>query len=318
VDRVRAAGARIEQTRSAAGDTVEALRAACRDVRVDEPLSRHVSFRIGGPADVLVVPRSLDELRGALRVLYEGPDPFVVLGRGSNVLVSDRGVRGVVVKIGHGLDRVRWEGTRVVAEAGSGLPSLAFRAADRGLSGLEFAAGIPASAGGAAVMNAGAHGHSMEEVVKSVRAFGPGGEHVWTVGEMEFAYRTSRLQRDRAVVLQVELELRRADPHSVRSQMEAWLRHRAATQPIGPPSSGCVFRNPPGDAAGRLIDLAGVKGLASGAVCVSEVHANYLLNRGGGRAEDVVRLVKLVRERVRSRFGVELELEVKLIGEFGG
>jgi UDP-N-acetylmuramate dehydrogenase len=280
-------------------------------------MSRHVSFRIGGPADVLVVPRSLDELRGVLGVLYERAEPFVVLGRGSNVVVSDRGVRGVVVKIGHGLDRARWDGTRVVAEAGCGLPSLAFRAADRGLAGLEFAAGIPASVGGAVAMNAGAHGYSMETVVRSVRVFGPEGERAWSASEMEFAYRTSRLQREGGVALEVELELRGADPETVRSKMDAWLRHRAATQPIGPPSSGCVFRNPPGDAAGRLIDVAGAKGLASGGVRVSEVHANYIVNTGGGCADDVLRLVDVVRERVRSRLGVELELEVKLIGEFG-
>ncbi|MDR5683048.1 MAG: UDP-N-acetylmuramate dehydrogenase [Armatimonadota bacterium] len=297
--------------------SVRALREACRDVRLGEVLARHVSFRIGGPADVLVVPRSLDELRTVLRVLYATQEPFVVLGRGSNVLVSDRGVRGVVVKVGHGVDRVRWDGVRVVAEAGTGLPRLALRAADRGLAGLEFAAGIPASVGGAAAMNAGAHGHSMEEVIRSVRVFGPNGERTWTSAEMEFAYRTSRLQRDRAVALEVELELRPDDAASVRSRMEAWLRQRAATQPIGPPSSGCIFRNPPGDAAGRLIDLAGAKGMASGGVRVSEVHANYMVNAGGGRAEDVLRLVGRVRERVRSQFGVELELEVKLVGDFG-
>jgi UDP-N-acetylmuramate dehydrogenase len=295
---------------------VEALRAECRDVRLHEPLSRHVSFRIGGPADVMVIPRSLDELRGVLRALAEHGEPFVVLGRGSNVVVSDRGVRGVVLKIGGGARRARWEGTRVVAEAGCGLPGLAFRAAERGLSGLEFAAGIPASLGGAVVMNAGAHGHSIAEIVRSARVFGPHGERVWAADEMQFGYRTSRVQREGGVVLEVEMELRRADPHSVRSQMEAWLRHRAATQPIGLPSSGCIFRNPRGDAAGRLIDLAGAKGLASGCVRVSEVHANYFVNTGEGHAGDVLRLVEVVREKVRARCGVELELEVKLIGEF--
>jgi len=158
---------------------VAALRAVCADVRLDEPLSRHVSFRIGGPADVLVVPRTLKELRDVAQLLYGRGTPFFVLGRGSNVLVYDRGVRGVVVKVGHGLDRVRWNNAGLIAEAGTGLPSLARSAARRGLSGLEFAAGIPGSVGGGVVMNAGAHGHSLAEVVRWVRVLTPLGERVW-------------------------------------------------------------------------------------------------------------------------------------------
>lgn len=293
-----------------------ALRAVCADVRVGEPLRRHVSFRIGGPADVLVVPRTLVELRGVVRLLYDRGVPFVVLGRGSNVLISDRGVRGVVVKVGHGLDRVEWQNAGLVAEAGAGLPSLARGAAKRGLGGLEFAAGIPGSVGGGIVMNAGAHGHSLEEVVRWVRVMTPSGERVWRGEECGFAYRTSRLQTEEGVVLEAGLVLRPEDPERVRVRTEAWLRERAQSQPIGPPSSGCIFRNPPGDAAGRLIDLAGAKGLACGRVRVSPIHANYIVNEGGGRAEDVLRLVEEVRERVHRRFGIHLELEVKLVGEF--
>lgn len=295
---------------------VAALRAVCADVRLDEPLSRHVSFRIGGPADVLVVPRTLKELRDVAQLLYGRGTPFFVLGRGSNVLVSDRGVRGVVVKVGHGLDRVRWNNAGLIAEAGTGLPSLARSAARRGLSGLEFAAGIPGSVGGGVVMNAGAHGHSLAEVVRWVRVLTPLGERVWRGEELGFAYRTSRLQAEEGVVLEAEFGLRPEEPERVRSRMEAWLVERARSQPIGPPSSGCIFRNPPGDAAGRLIDLAGAKGLACGRVRVSPVHANYIVNEGGGRAEDVLRLVEEVRERVRRRFGISLELEVRLVGEF--
>jgi UDP-N-acetylmuramate dehydrogenase len=306
----------VTSRRATATSVVEALRARCRDVRTDEPLSRHVSFRIGGPADVLVVPRTAEELRAVARWLYASGEPFVVLGRGSNVLVSDRGVRGVVLKVGHGLDRVRWDGTWVRAEAGVGLPRLAFRAAGRGLRGLEFAAGIPGSVGGAVVMNAGAHGHSTQEVVRAVHVVTPSGEQVWPADAMGFGYRTSRLQSELGVVVEVEMSLAPDDPTEVSSRLHAWLRHRGATQPVRLPSSGCIFRNPPGDAAGRLVDLAGGKGLREGGVEVSTLHANYVVNTGGGRAEDVLRLVERVRERVRRAFGVELELEVQLVGEF--
>ncbi|MDR7415904.1 MAG: UDP-N-acetylmuramate dehydrogenase [Armatimonadota bacterium] len=292
------------------------LRAVCRDVRVGEPLSRHVSFRIGGPADVLLLPRGQEELREVLRFLFGRGERFVVLGRGSNVLVSDRGVRGVVVKVGRGLHRVRWDGMEAVAEAGVGLPSLAHQAARRGLGGLEFAAGIPGSVGGAVVMNAGAHGQCVAEVVEAVRVVTPRGEEVWENAALGFAYRTSRLQRETAVVVEAILRLRPGDPEEIRARMEEWLRLRSCTQPVGPPSSGCIFRNPPGEAAGRLIELAGCKGLRVGGVRVSTLHANYILNEGGGRALDVLRLVETVRDRVRRTFGVELELEVQLVGEF--
>jgi UDP-N-acetylmuramate dehydrogenase len=295
---------------------LDALAAACADVRREEPLHRHVSFRIGGPAEVLVAPRSAEELRAAARILFGAGVPFAVLGRGSNILISDRGVRGVVLKIGHGLDRARWSGNGVTAEAGAGLPALAMRAAEKGLGGLEFAAGIPASVGGAVAMNAGAHGHSMDEVTESVTVLRPNGEATWRTEDLGFAYRASRLQSELGIVIDVTLRLAPADPERVRALLGRWLDHRARTQPIGPPSSGCIFRNPAGDAAGRLIDAAGAKGLRRGGVAVSNIHANYVINAGGGRADDVLALAELVRARVRSQFGVDLELEVKLLGDF--
>lgn len=292
------------------------LRELCRDVRQDEPLRRHTTFRIGGPADVLVVPRGADELRAVVAWLYRAGERFVVLGRGSNVLVSDRGVRGVVVKVGGGMDRVRWDGARATAEAGAGLPQLAFRAARRGLSGLEFAAGIPGSVGGGVVMNAGAHGHCLQEVVRAVEVVTPAGEETWPSGALGFGYRTSRLQYEPAVVVQAELELKPAPPEEVLQRTQRWLQQRGLSQPVRLPSCGCIFRNPPQEAAGRLVDLCGAKGMREGGVEVSTLHANYFVNTGGGTAQDVLRLVERVRERVRRAFGVELELEVQLVGEF--
>lgn len=292
------------------------LRAVVRDVRRDAPLSRHVSFRIGGPADLLVIPRSMRELRAACDVLFaEGIHPLV-LGQGSNVLIGDRGVRGVVVKIGKGLDRVRLDGTRVVAECGAGLPALALRTARVGLAGLEFAAGIPASVGGAVVMNAGAHGHAMDEVTESVEVLTPEGARRLERAALGFAYRTSILQTRPWVVASVTMVLQPGEPTALVRRLEDWLALRGATQPIGPPSSGCIFRNPPGDHAGRLIDQAGLKGLAVGGARVSEVHANYIVNTGRATAADVLALVEEVRTRLAAHAGVHLELEVRLLGEF--
>jgi UDP-N-acetylmuramate dehydrogenase len=300
----------------AVADLAVELRAVCRDVREREPLHRHVSFRVGGPADVLVVPRSVEELRAVAAALVARGLPFVVLGQGSNVLIADAGIRGVVVKIGKGPDQFGFDGEHLRAQAGAGLPHLARAAADRGLAGLEFAAGIPASIGGAVVMNAGAHGHAMDEIVDGVEVVDAAGTRRLRGEEMGYAYRTSRLQREPAVVIEATLRLRPSDPADVRARTDAWLRQRSETQPIGPPSSGCVFRNPPGDHAGRLIDLAGGKWLTAGGARVSEIHANYILNTGGATAADVVTLAHKVKGLVAEKFGVELEPEIKLLGEF--
>jgi UDP-N-acetylmuramate dehydrogenase len=249
-------------------------------------------------------------------VLFSDGIHPVFLGQGSNVLVGDRGIRGVVVKIGKGVDRVEMEGTRLTAEAGAGLPSLALRTARGGLAGLEFAAGIPASVGGGAVMNAGAHGHAMAEIVETADVLTPDGERRLDRAAMGWEYRTTAIQGQPWVVASVTLALQPGDPAAIRQRLEAWLAHRGATQPIGPPSSGCIFRNPPGDHAGRLIDLAGGKGLTVGAACVSEVHANYIINQGGATAADVRALADQIRARVAERTGITLDLEVKLLGEF--
>ena len=292
------------------------LRGAVADVRRDAPLARHVAFRIGGPTDVLVIPRSLAELRAAMTVLWGEGIQSVILGQGSNVVISDRGIRGVVVKIGKGVDHIIIDEARVVAEAGAGLPALALRTAKRGLAGLEFAAGIPASVGGAVVMNAGAHGHAMSDVVERVEVLTPEGERILDHIALGFDYRASVLQDRPWVVATVTLGLQPGDATELRARLETWLAHRGATQPIGPPSSGCIFKNPPGDHAGRLIDLIGAKGSSVGGARVSDVHANYVINEGSATAADVLRLAEQVRARVQDARGITLELEVKLLGEF--
>jgi len=302
---------------SVAQDAGVALEQLCPGgVRRHEPLARHVTFRIGGPADILLLPRSLDQLTAAVAWLYREGRPFVVLGRGSNVLIADRGVRGVVIKTGRGQEGVRYEGHLVTAECGVSLPQLSRATATRGLAGLEFAAGVPGSVGGGVLMNAGAHGCSMSEVVRTVRVLTPDGERTWSRDEMRFQYRQSRLQHDPGVVLEAELGLRRADPGECLRRLDDWLRTRSDTQPLGPPSSGCIFRNPAGDHAGRLIDVSSGKGMRVGGAVVSDRHANYILNTGAATAADVLRLIADVRARVRERSRIDLEPEIKLVGEF--
>jgi UDP-N-acetylmuramate dehydrogenase len=256
------------------------LRAVVRDVRRDEPMARHVQFRIGGPADLLIVPRNLAEAEAAAQVLFAAGLRPIVLGQGSNVLIGDRGIRGVVLKLGKGVDRIRLDGADVEAEAGAGLPALALRTAKAGLAGLEFAAGIPGSVGGAVAMNAGAHGHAMDEIVAHVEIIAPDGKRRLDRAALGFQYRTSVVQTEPWIVTRVNMRLRPEAPAAVKARLDAWLAQRGATQPLGPPSSGCVFRNPPGDHAGRLIDQAGGKGLVVGGARVSTLHANYILNEG--------------------------------------
>ncbi len=298
---------------------VAALERLCPGgVRAGEPLARHVSFRIGGPADILLLPRTMGDLEAAVAWLYREGELFVILGRGSNVLVADRGVRGVVIKTGHGQEGVHVDGSRVRAECGVSVPHLSRKMSERGLAGLEFAAGIPGSIGGAVAMNAGAHGHAMAELVQEARVLTPRGEARWSPDDLRFQYRESRLQHEPGVVLDATLRLRPADPRETVARLDEWLATRSESQPLGPPSSGCIFRNPEDDYAGRLIDSAGAKGLRVGGAIVSDRHANYILNTGGATAQDVLALIALVRSRVQDHQGADLATEIKLIGEFPG
>jgi len=286
------------------------------EVRCHERLDRYTSFRIGGPADIFVSPRSVEDVSAVKELAAAEEVPVTVIGGGSNLLVADEGVRGIVMRIGRGLSQVAWDGARVQVEAGAPLPLVAKEAARRGLAGLEFAGGIPGTVGGALVMNAGAHDGCMAYVVRRVLVIGDnGGAFSLDGAAMEFGYRTSRLQRERElVVVQAELELRPGDRDAVQAKMLEYLERRRRTQPLGTKNAGSIFKNPPGDFAGRLLELAGCKGLAVGDAVVSPVHANFIINRGAASAADVRRLIDLMRSRVQREFGVELELEVGLLG----
>ena len=283
-----------------------------------EPLARHTSFRIGGPADLLVVPESVEELALVLRAAGGCAARVTLLGGGSNVLVGDRGVRGVVVKLGRGFARVEWHegegGAEVRAGAAANLGRLARAAATRGLAGLEHAEGIPGTVGGALFMNAGAYGGDVAGAAIAVEGLDASGEPAVLPREaLGFRYRGAALP-PRFVVTAVRFALRREDPAAVRRRLEEVRQHRVASQPHGRANAGSIFKNPAGDHAGRLIDVVGLKGARVGRARISERHANFIVNEGGASAEDVKGLMDLAQRVVWERSGIWLEPEVRFVG----
>jgi len=290
-------------------------------VDVDAPLGRYTTMKAGGAADLLLQVRTEEALASCLACLERYRVPFVILGNGSNVLVSDRGVRGAVLRLVGRFRSVSWEEgeDRTVANVGAGyaVSRLVRDAIRRGLSGLEFAEGIPGSVGGSLVMNAGAYGSEMEKLVVSIEGVTPTGEPlVLERGAMRFSYRRTELP-PRTVVTRVRLDLLREDPAVADERMHAIMAQLRRRQPVGYPNCGSVFRNPAGDPAGRLIESAGLKGARRGQAEVAMQHANFILNRGAARAADVRELIEHVQREVERRFGVKLETEVRFLGDWG-
>jgi UDP-N-acetylmuramate dehydrogenase len=285
------------------------------------PLAPYTSARIGGPAEYLLTVRSAEELSEAAKTLWERKLPFRILGGGSNVLVADRGVRGVVVLNRAKAVRFRREAGRPIlwAESGASLGAISRRAVDRGWSGMEWAVTVPGTVGGAVVGNAGAHGGDIAgslEVAKILQRNGPPED--WTPERLSYGYRESWLKRNpgEAVVLSAQFLMEEGSAARARSKAERFLEHRRRTQPGGA-SWGSMFKNPEGDFAGRLIEAVGLKGIRVGDAQVSDQHANFFMNIGGATAEDALTLIKRVQARVRRETGVELELEVELLGAWG-
>lgn len=284
------------------------------------PLARLTSSRTGGSAEALVEARSAQELRQAAVGLWQLGISFRMLGSGSNVLVADSGVHEVVVLNQASRTRLEVDGMTATAwaEAGASLGGLARLAGDRGLSGLEWAATVPGTVGGAVVGNAGAHGGDVARCLETAEILQPPDQvENWTVERLEYGYRSSWLKRHpgEAVVLSAVFGLEPSSPEITRARMEANLAHRRQTQPPGA-SWGSMFKNPPGDFAGRLIEAAGLKGWRVGQVEVSPIHANFFINHGGATAADVASLLIEVRRRVREHTGVQLDLEIELLGEW--
>lgn len=285
------------------------------NVIVDESLSRYTSYRLGGPADIFVAPRSVEDVAEVMRLAHDAEVPVTIIGGGSNLLIADAGVRGVVVRIGRGLHEIRFEDDLVRVQCGAAFPRVAKLAAQRSLSGLEFAAGIPGTVGGALTMNAGAHADSIGDVVEEVTAIDEKGNLITLTNEdLQFAYRMSRLQQKDLVAVEARLRLKEGAPDDIRGKMRHHLETRRRTQPLGTYNAGSVFKNPPGNYAGRLIEQAGCKGMTSGDAIVSPLHANFIINQGSATADDVRTLICRVQNRVYERFNIVLEPEVRMLG----
>lgn len=281
-----------------------------------EPLAKHTSYGVGGPADAFYEPADTADLVILLRALHDAGIDVIVIGAGTNLLVSDAGVRGAVVRIGEGFSEIRIDGTEVVSGAGARLKALAEACADAGLTGLEFACGIPGSVGGAVAMNAGAWGGRIEDVLRSVVLASCDGriEDV-EPADLKMAYRSSALRGSDRFVVEATFSLELGDTEEIRDRMAEFDQKRAARQPPGR-TAGCVFKNPPGDRAGRLLDQAGARGLSEGGAQVSDVHANFVVNTGSAAASDIRRLVQKMQSCVEKKSGVRLEPEIEFIGEW--
>ena len=286
-------------------------------VLTDEPMDRHTSMRVGGPADYFIVPGSAEELRKVLELSDKAEMPVFVMGNGSNLLVSDDGVRGAVVRIGKRMSGISVEGETVRAEAGILLSALAAAALEHELSGLEFAGGIPGSLGGACVMNAGAYGGEMKDVLKRVTCLDE--NHAVVTLEAEelcLGYRSSIFMKRPMVAVSAELELKRGNRDQMIAVMDDFRERRQSKQPLELPSAGSTFKRPVGYFAGKLIMDAGLSGYRIGGAKVSEKHCGFIVNDGDACAADVLALIRHVRKTVAEQFGVQLEPEVRLVGSF--
>ncbi len=291
-------------------DQVEAV------VMFDEPMARHTTWRVGGPADIFAVPTNALQVQQLMAVARDSAIPWIAIGRGSNILVQDGGIRGLVIALGDALSECAIEGNLVTAYAGRSLVSVAYKAIRQGLSGLEFATGIPGSIGGAVAMNAGAHGCEIKDVLTAVDVINRDGLY-FTVpaDQLHFAYRHSVLRENEWLVIKAVFSLRPGDSQAMQERTRAWAKRRQSTQPLSLPSCGSVFRNPAGDYSARLIEACGLKGKRLGDAQVSEKHANFIVNLGHAKASDVLSLLEFVQRTVKETFGVELLPEVRVVGE---
>jgi UDP-N-acetylmuramate dehydrogenase len=296
-----------------------ALQAAIGDdsrVLKNELMHKHTSFKIGGPADIMICIQSADEIADALLICRQYDVPATIIGNGTNLLVRDKGIRGAVIKIGKGFCDLSISGTLVRAQAGILVSSLSNHTLNRGLAGLEFACGIPGTLGGAVMMNAGAYGGEIADCLTRVKHMDESGKTGWkTIRKDDLGYRRSVFSETRLIVLEAEFDLRTDENRQAQKRAQEISAQRNAKQPVYLPSAGSTFKRPGNGYAARLIDQAGLKGFRVGGAQVSELHAGFIVNTGGATAEDVLELVAIARARVLDAFGTNLELEMKVVGE---
>ncbi|MEY8426769.1 UDP-N-acetylmuramate dehydrogenase [Lachnospiraceae bacterium 46-15] len=287
------------------------------NISVDEPMKKHTTFRIGGPADYYVTPHSGEETAQVIEACREWKLPFYILGNGSNLLVSDRGFRGVIIQMFKNYSEIFVDGVCVTAKAGALLSKIAKTALENNLTGLEFAAGIPGTLGGAVVMNAGAYGGEMKDVLEGVTVLSGEGKILSLKREeLELGYRTSVIARKGYIVLEAKMRLQEGSREAIASRMEELKEKRVSKQPLELPSAGSTFKRPEGNFAGKLIMEAGLRGFSVGGAQVSEKHCGFVVNKGGATAEQVRELMQEVVRRVEETSGVTLEPEVKMLGEW--
>lgn len=288
-----------------------------KNIHIEEMMSAHTTFRVGGMVDCLVEPENVEQLQNLQEYLEKKGIPMFILGNGSNLLVSDDGFRGVVIKIGNQMSKITVDGEKITAQAGATMAQIARAAWEHGLTGLEFAAGIPGTVGGGIVMNAGAYGGEMKHVVEQVTVLTADGAMVtFDNPSMQFGYRTSILKFEPHIVTEVVFVLKKGDKDEIKAQMDDLAAKRRDKQPLEFPSAGSTFKRPEGHFAGELIMNAGLRGYQIGGARVSDKHCGFLINAGGATASDVWALMEYVREKVKEQFGVELEPEVLTLGYF--
>ncbi|SCP97550.1 UDP-N-acetylmuramate dehydrogenase [Anaerobium acetethylicum] len=286
-------------------------------VKLDESMKMHTTFKVGGNADYYVMPNSAEEISRIIELCRKTGTDYYVLGRGSNLLVSDEGYRGVIIQIYRNMRQIELDGVTMRAQAGALLSEIAAKAAENSLTGLEFAAGIPGTVGGALVMNAGAYDGEMKDVVISAKLLTLEGDMIELSGEeMEFAYRSSLVEKKNYIVLEATMKLRHGDRQQILDRMKELRQMRETKQPIQFPSAGSTFKRPEGHFAGKLIMDAGLRGFSIGGAQVSEKHCGFVINKGGATAKDVIQLIKYIKKEVKSQTGIELKAEVKLLGNF--
>ena len=286
-------------------------------VQKEEPMQKHTTFRVGGPADYFVMPESREQVQKVVALCKEENIPYYIVGNGSNLLVSDQGYHGVIVQIGKKMSRIEVDGEQIRVQAGALLSAVANLALENNLTGFEFAAGIPGSFGGACVMNAGAYGGEMKDVLLSVTVLTPEGEFLTIPKEdLELGYRTSIIEKRQYLVLEAVIGLKEGDPEEIKALMDDLRQRRIDKQPLEYPSAGSTFKRPEGYFAGKLIQDAGLKGFQVGGAQVSEKHAGFVINKDHATASDIYELMCQVSAKVEEQFGVRLEPEVKRLGRF--
>ena len=286
-------------------------------VLTDEPMKKHTTFRIGGPADYLVLPQKTEEIGEIVACCKKMNVPWYVMGNGSNLLVADQGVRGVVIQLLRNFNKIVVQQNKISAQAGAGNALIARQALDASLTGFEFAAGIPGTIGGAVVMNAGAYGGEMKDIITEVTVLDEQGEiQIIPVDKLELGYRTSIIARKGYIVLEVCLELNNGQADEIKSRMDELKEQRVTKQPLDYPSAGSTFKRPEGYFAGKLIMDAGLRGFTVGGAQISEKHCGFVINKGNATAQDVIDLMEETKKIVMEKFGVVLEPEVKRLGQF--